>query len=99
MNAEVQVTPEAGAATGRQSVPRTLEGRVVSTRMAKTVTVLVERRVKHPLYGKYLVRSKKYHAHTESPCSEGDMVEIRESRPISRTKAWVVTRVLRQART
>lgn len=70
-----------------------LTGRVVSDKMAKTVTVLVERRVKHPLYGKFVTKSAKYHAHDENnECREGDTVEISESRPISKTKAWVVTR-------
>ena len=67
---------------------RTLTGRVVSNKMQKTVTVLVERKVK------YMVRSTKYHAHTEDAISEGSLVEIRESRPISRTKTWVVARVV-----
>jgi small subunit ribosomal protein S17 len=89
---------EANTAVTRESFPRTLEGRVVSNKMQKTVTVLVERRVKHPIYGKYIVRSKKYHAHVEVPCNEGDTVEIRESRPISKTKAWVVTQVLTRAK-
>lgn len=72
---------------------RVLTGRVVSDKMQKTVTVLVERRVKHPLYGKFVTKSAKYHAHDEAgECREGDTVEIAESRPISRTKAWVVTR-------
>ena len=67
--------------------------------MDKTVTVLVENRVKHPLYGKYVVRSKKYHAHDEAnQYNEGDKVEITESRPISRTKSWVVSRLLEAAR-
>jgi len=73
---------------------RTLTGRVVSNKMQKTVTVLVERKVKHPVYGKYMVRSTKYHAHTEDAISEGSLVEIRESRPLSRTKTWVVARVV-----
>ncbi len=77
---------------------RTLVGRVVSNKMDKTVTVRVERRVKHPVYGKYVVRTTKYHAHDETNrINEGDLVEIAESRPISRTKAWRVTRVVRQA--
>ena len=54
---------------------RTLTGRVISNKMAKTVTVLIERKVKHPLYGKYITRSTKYHAHTETPYNEGDLVE------------------------
>jgi small subunit ribosomal protein S17 len=73
---------------------RSLVGRVVSNKMQKTVTVLVERRVKHPVYGKYMVRSTKYHAHADTPLNEGDQVEIQESRPISRTKSWRVTRVV-----
>lgn len=96
MNAEVNA--EASREVVRESFPRTLEGRVISNRMQKTVTVLVERRVKHPLYGKYLVRSRKYHAHVETECNEGDTVQIRESRPISRTKSWVVTKILTHAR-
>jgi small subunit ribosomal protein S17 len=77
---------------------RTLVGRVVSNRMDKTVTVRVERRVKHPVYGKYVVRTTKYHAHDESNrINEGDLVEIAETRPISKTKAWKVTRVVQQA--
>ncbi|MBU0603653.1 MAG: 30S ribosomal protein S17 [Gammaproteobacteria bacterium] len=80
-------------------VHRTLVGRVVSDKMDKTVTVLVERRVKHPLYGKVIMRSKKYHAHVEGlEAHAGDLVEIEECRPISRTKAWKVTQVVEQAR-
>ncbi|MCM5570907.1 30S ribosomal protein S17 [Burkholderiaceae bacterium FT117] len=78
---------------------RTLVGRVVSNKMQKTVTVLVERKVKHAVYGKYMVRSTRYHAHTEQPLNEGDTVEIAESRPISRTKTWVVTRLVQSAAT
>jgi small subunit ribosomal protein S17 len=78
---------------------RTLTGRVVSNKMDKTVVVLIENRVKHPLYGKYVVRSKKYHAHDESnQYNEGDTVEIQESRPISRSKSWVVSRLVEAAR-
>jgi small subunit ribosomal protein S17 len=74
---------------------RTLVGRVVSNKMDKTVTVLVERKVKHPVYGKYVVRSTKFHAHDESDrINEGDVVEIAETRPLSKTKAWAVTRVI-----
>ena len=79
---------------------RTLTGRIVSDKMQKTVTVLVERRVKHPLYGKFVTRTKKYHAHDESgEFHEGDLVEIEECRPLSRTKAWRVTKLLEKART
>lgn len=77
---------------------RTLVGRVVSDKMEKTVTVLVERKVKHPVYGKVLVRSKKYHAHNEGNSAKaGDLVEIAETRPVSKTKAWAVTSVLEKA--
>jgi small subunit ribosomal protein S17 len=79
----------------KKTLTRTLVGRVVSNKMEKTVTVLVERRVKHPLYGKYIVKSNKYHAHDETNAlNEGDIVEIAESRPLSRTKTWAVTRVV-----
>lgn len=74
------------------ALKRTLVGRVVSNKMAKTVTVLVERKVKHPIYGKFIVKSTKYHAHCEEALNEGDKVEIVESRPISRTKSWRVAR-------
>lgn len=73
---------------------RTLTGRVTSNKMQKTVTVLVERKVRHPVYGKYVVQSKKYHAHTEDSFNEGDVVEIQEGKPVSRTKSWYVTRLL-----
>ena len=79
----------------KKSLRRTLIGRVVSDKMQKTVTVLVERRVKHPLYGKYVAKSKKYHAHDETnQYKDGDTVEISESKPISRSKSWVVTRLV-----
>ncbi|MEE3240575.1 MAG: 30S ribosomal protein S17 [Pseudomonadota bacterium] len=68
---------------------RTITGKVVSDKMDKTITVLVERRVKHELYGKYITRSTKLHAHDENnDCNEGDTVAIVESRPISKTKTW-----------
>lgn len=86
-------------ATQETSVHRTLQGRVVSDKMAKTVTVLVERRVKHPLIGKVMIRSKKYHAHVEGlEAGDGDMVQIEECAPISKTKAWRVIKVLEKAR-
>ena len=73
-------------------------GRVVSDKMDKTVTVLIERRVKHPMYGKIIVRSSKYHAHNENnEAKSGDLVEIQECRPLAKTKAWVVTRLLEKA--
>ena len=77
---------------------RTLTGRVVSDKMDKTVTVLVERRVKHPMYDKIIVRSSKYHAHTEgNEAKTGDLVEIQECRPIAKTKAWVISKLLQKA--
>ena len=80
------------------SIKRTLIGRVVSDKMEKTVTVLVERKVKHPVYGKVMVRSKKYSAHNEGNTAKaGDLVEIVETRPVSKTKAWAVTSVLEKA--
>ena len=83
----------------KKSLRRTLIGRVVSDKMQKTVTVLVERRVKHPLYGKYVAKSKKYHAHDETnQYKDGDTVEITESKPISRSKSWVVTRLVEAAK-
>ena len=79
-------------------VVRTLSGRVVSDKMDKTVTVLVERRVKHPLYGKVIRRSNKFHAHDETnQCKEGDLVVIEESRPLSKTKTWVVSKIVTKA--
>jgi small subunit ribosomal protein S17 len=77
---------------------RSLQGRVVSDKMAKTVTVLVERRVKHPVIGKVMTRSKKYHAHVEGiEAAAGDLVQIEECAPISKTKAWRVTQVVEKA--
>jgi small subunit ribosomal protein S17 len=86
---------EAQAATKNT---RTLVGQVVSDKRAKTITVLVERRVKHELYGKIVARSSKYHAHDENgEYKLGDVVEIAEGRPISKTKSWVVTRLVKKA--
>ena len=79
---------------------RTLTGAVVSDKMDKTVTVLVERRVKHPLYGKIVKRSKKYHAHDENnEFHTGDVVMIEECSPYSRTKSWRVAKLVEKART
>jgi small subunit ribosomal protein S17 len=84
--------------TSKTGVKRTLVGKVVSDKMDKTVTVLIERQIKHPLYGKIITRSNKYHAHDEAnTAKEGDVVEIQEGRPVSKTKAWTVTRVVQQA--
>jgi small subunit ribosomal protein S17 len=89
---------EATQAVDTAASERTLTGRVVSNKMQKTVTVLIERKVKHPLYGKYITRSTRYHAHTEQALNEGDMVEIQECRPMSRTKAWKVVRLVQASR-
>jgi small subunit ribosomal protein S17 len=78
---------------------RTLEGRVVSDKMQNTVTVLIERRVKHPVIGKVITRSRKYHAHIEGlNAATGDLVQIEECAPVSKTKAWRVSKVIERAR-
>lgn len=78
---------------------RTLVGKVVSNKMDKTVVVLVERRTKHPIYGKIVMRSNKYKAHDEAnQYNEGDTVEIAEGRPISRSKSWSVVRLVEAVR-
>jgi small subunit ribosomal protein S17 len=79
------------------TTPRTVEGRVVSNKMQKTVTVLVERQVKHGLYGKYIKRSTKLHAHDEQGCQEGDVVRVSECRPLSKTKNWRVVEIVTRA--
>jgi small subunit ribosomal protein S17 len=80
-------------------VVRALTGRVVSDKMNKTVTVLIERRVRHPLVGKIVTRSRKYHAHSENnEYKVGDLVMIEETRPISRTKTWKVTKLVEKAK-
>ena len=82
----------------KPALKRTLIGKVVSDKMDKTVTVLIERHVKHPLYGKIIMRSNKYHAHNDGNTAKaGDTVEIQEGRPISKTKAWTVTRIVQTA--
>ena len=81
-----------------EAVKRTKVGRVVSNKAEKTVTVLLERQVQHPLYGKYMKRSTKVHAHDEdNGCGEGDLVRITECRPISKTKNWRVVEILERA--
>ena len=82
----------------KKSLKRTLIGKVVSDKRQKTVTVLVERRVKHELYGKSVAKSCKYHAHDEKgEYKLGDVIEITESRPLSKTKNWVATRLVQKA--
>ncbi|WP_148861602.1 30S ribosomal protein S17 [Marinobacter fonticola] len=77
---------------------RTLSGKVVSNKMEKSIVVLVERQVKHPLYGKYVKRSTKIHAHDESnQCNIGDTVRIEETRPVSKTKSWALVDVVERA--
>jgi small subunit ribosomal protein S17 len=74
---------------------RTITGKVVSNKMQKTITVLIERKVKHPVYGKYITRSTKIHAHDETnQCSIGDVVTIQQTRPLSKTKSWRLVSVL-----
>lgn len=78
---------------------RTLLGKVTSNKMDKTVTVLVERRVKHPIYGKYVKKSTKYHAHDESnTANEGDTVTITETKPYSKTKKWRLVDIVERAK-
>jgi small subunit ribosomal protein S17 len=89
---EAVTTPQTG-------IPRRLTGRIVSDKMDKTVTVLVERRVQHPLYNKFVGRSKKYHAHDEkNEYHTGDLVMIEECRPLAKTKAWRVVKLVEKAR-
>jgi len=79
-------------------VERTVTGRVISNKMDKSITVLVERREKHPIYGKYVSRSTKLHAHDEkNECNEGDLVAISECRPYSKTKAWRLVEIIEKA--
>jgi len=83
----------------KRTIIQTLTGRVVSDKMNKTVTVLVERRVKHPLYGKFVTKSNKYHAHDENnEYKVGDLVEIAACRKLAKTKAYRVTRLIEKAR-
>jgi small subunit ribosomal protein S17 len=103
MNAQAN-TQDAPAAASQPaaikgSLIQTQIGRIVSDKMDKTVTVLVEHRVKHPLYGKVVTRSRKYHAHDESnEYKEGDLVEIEACRKLAKTKAWRVKRLIEKAK-
>ena len=77
----------------------TISGRVVSNKMDKTITVVIERQVRHPLYGKFIRRRTKLHAHDENnDCGEGDLVMIQETRPVSKTKAWKVIRLVEKGK-
>jgi small subunit ribosomal protein S17 len=92
-------TTQTQAAPARAKLIQTQIGRVVSDKMNKTVTVLVEHKVKHPLYGKMLTRSKKYHAHDEkNEYKQGDLVEIEACRKLAKTKAWRVKRLIEKAK-
>jgi small subunit ribosomal protein S17 len=98
MSSQPQAQSSQAAATPAKN-QRTLIGRVTSNKMQKTLVVRVERRVRDPLMGKTITRSKKYHAHVESgDFGEGDWVEIAECRPMSRTKAWRVTRLIEKSK-
>jgi small subunit ribosomal protein S17 len=84
--------------SGAEKRTRIATGKVVSNKMDKTITVLLERRVKHPVYGKYITRSSKIHAHDESnQCGMGDTVTVAESRPISKSKTWKLLEVVESA--
>ncbi len=84
--------------SSNDSIQRGQVGRVVSNKMNKTVTVRLERLVKHPLYGKYIRRSSKVHAHDENnECNEGDTVRISQTRPISKNKSWQVVEIVERA--
>lgn len=82
------------------TVKRTLMGKVVSNKMDKTITVMVERRVKHPVYGKFIKRSTKLHAHdANNECNEGDIVTITSCRPLSKSKTWMLDKIVERAAT
>ncbi len=96
---DTQVAAASAPATPKAKNTRTFVGRVVSDKRSKTVTVLVERRTAHELYGKIVGHSRKYHAHDEKgEYKMGDTVEIAEGRPISKTKSWSVTRLIEKAK-
>ena len=77
---------------------RTVQGRVVSDKMDKSITVAVERKVKHPIYGKFIKRTTKLHAHDETnQCNVGDVVTVRECRPLSKTKTWTLVEIVTKA--
>jgi small subunit ribosomal protein S17 len=84
--------------TESQKKGRTVTGKVISDKMDKTITVLVERRVRHPVYGKYLTRSSKLHAHDEkNECKIGDVVTVYETRPLSKSKTWALLQIEERA--
>ncbi len=99
MSEQVEANEQAGNVAVRKAILQTFTGRVVSDKMHKTVTVLVERRVKHPLYGKIVTKTSKYHAHDENnEYKEGDLVEIEACRKLAKTKAFRVTRLIEKAK-
>ena len=99
MSEQAQTATPAEAPAPRKTIVQTLIGRVVGDKMDKTVTVLVERRVKHALYGKFLTRTRKYHAHDENnEYKTGDLVEIVACRKLAKTKAYRVSRLIEKAR-
>jgi len=94
-----ETSTEQAAAAEQARANRTLTGRVVSDAMDKTITVLIERRVKHPLYGKFMTRSTKVHAHDEAnTCARGDLVRVEQCRPVSKTKSWRLIEIIEKAR-
>ena len=100
MSEHVEAAEGAQVPAPRKTIIQTQTGRVVSDKMNKTVTVLVERRVKHPLYGKVVNKSSKYHAHAETnEFKVGDLVEIEACRKLAKTKAWRVERLIEKAKT
>lgn len=83
----------------KQESNRVLTGRVISDAMDKTITVVIDRRVKHPLYGKFMRRSTKVHAHDDAnECNKGDLVRVEQCRPLSKTKSWRLVEILERAR-
>jgi small subunit ribosomal protein S17 len=96
---EQTAAPAAEVPAARKALVATVTGRVLSDKMNKTITVLVERRAKHPIYDKVVIKSNKYHAHDEAnECKAGDLVEIQATRKLSKTKAWRVLRVVEKAK-
>ena len=90
---------QAAGSAGAEKLARTVSGTVVSNKMDKTITVLIERRVQHPVYGKVIRRSSKIHAHDEdNACSIGDTVTVSECRPLSKSKTWMLTSIDEKAR-
>jgi len=99
MNVQTTNDATAQAPAARKPLVQTVTGRVTSDKMDKTITVLAERRSKHPIYGKVVIKSNKYHAHDEgNECKTGDLVEIQATRKLSKLKAWRVVRVVEKAK-